>query len=245
MEEKCHMRTNASMNWLRRTVSHIRFPPDRKRAEEELYEHMILRNRDFLEEGMDEKTADEAVVACAGDADEVGRWLGKLHRPVWGYLLLTLRLLIVVCLLAVAVTAIRGGYRQKWEDLRSLTRECHGPALTWREQVAEAKSGDYRFRLRKAAITDSENGETLLIMLDEWHIDPFLSAPRTIPECITVADSLGNEYIPEEVCSASGVFTARWLLRVSELDPAAKWAELRYERYGAAFRLPVALGRDR
>ena len=239
------MRTNASMNWLRRTVSHIRFPPDRKRAEEELYEHMILRNQDFLEEGMDEKAADEAVVACAGDADEVGRWLGKLPRPVWGYLLLTLRFLMVVCLLAVAVTALRGGYRQKWEGLRTLTRECHDPALTWTEQVAEAKSGDYRFRLRKAAITDSENGETLLIVLDAWHLDPFLSPPRTVPESITVADSFGNEYVPEEVCSASGVFTARWLLRVSELEPAAKWAELRYECYGAAFRLPVALGRDR
>lgn len=239
------MRTNASMNWLRRTVSHIRFPPDRKRAEEELYEHMILRNRDFLEEGMDEASADEAVVACAGDADEVGRWLGKLHRPVWGYLLLTLRLLIVVSLLAVAVTALRGGYRQKWEDFRLLTGECSAPALIWTEQVAQAKAGDYRFRLRKAAITDSENGETLLLVLDAWHLDPFLSPPRTVPESVIVVDSLGNEYIPEEIGSASGVFTVRWLLRVADLDPAATWAELRYERYGAAFRLPVALGRDR
>lgn len=239
------MRTNASMNWLRRTVSHIRFPPDRKRAEEELYEHMILRNQDFLEEGMDEKAADEAVVACAGDADEVGRWLGKLHRPVWGYLLLVLRLLILACLIAFTVTALRGGYRQKWNEFRLLTRECSDPSMTWTRQVAEAKQGDYHFRLRKAAITDSENGETLLLVLDAWHLDPFLSAPRTVPESITVADSLGNEYVPEELCSVSGVFAARWLLRVSDFNPAAKWAELRYERYGAAFRLPAALGRDR
>ena len=66
--------------WLRDAVKHVRFPPDRRRVQEELYEHMLSRNLEFLAEGHSEEEADRLACLAMGDPDEVGRALAE-HIP--------------------------------------------------------------------------------------------------------------------------------------------------------------------
>ena len=48
------MRWKEGEYWLRDAVKYIKFPPDRRKVQQELYEHIIARNRDFLNEGCSE-----------------------------------------------------------------------------------------------------------------------------------------------------------------------------------------------
>jgi len=72
--------------WLRDAVKYIKFPPDRRQVRQELYEHMIARNRDFLAEGYSEQEADRLSCEAMGDSAEVGKALAAVHkgRPVEG-----------------------------------------------------------------------------------------------------------------------------------------------------------------
>ncbi len=95
--------------WLRDAVKYVRFPPDRRRVQEELYSHMIARNRDFLEEGYSEEEADRLSTLAMGDPEEVGRALAAVHRPFWGYFVLCLRIALVLALLISAAAVIQKG----------------------------------------------------------------------------------------------------------------------------------------
>ena len=75
------MRWKEGEYWLRDAVKYIKFPPDRRRVQQELYEHMISRNLDFLAKGASEEEADKLVCRAMGDPEEVGKALAEVHKP--------------------------------------------------------------------------------------------------------------------------------------------------------------------
>ena len=79
--------------WLRDAVKHVKFPPDRKRVREELYEHMLSRNLELLAKGCPEDEADKldtykriAAVETAEEereiVDELVDRFGEPPKPV-------------------------------------------------------------------------------------------------------------------------------------------------------------------
>ncbi|MBR4702572.1 MAG: hypothetical protein IKO91_01890 [Oscillospiraceae bacterium] len=229
--------------WLRDAVKYVRFPPDRRRVQEELYSHMIARNRDFLEEGYSEEEADRRSTEAMGDPEEVGRALAAVHRPFWGYFVLSLRIALVLALLISAAAVIQKGSYGGFYTIanyivyRDLYRETASPVA----QDAAAKCGDYRFRLRSAGL--SQGGEHLPdgLILDlrasTW--DPTLGTPRFYYDTLTLEDSTGGKHRAYVLAGRDLIFFSDLLVAAEGFDPASEWAVLSYDVEGRSFRLPL------
>ncbi len=228
--------------WLRDAVKYIRFPPDRRRVQEELYAHMIARNRDFLEEGCSEEEADRLSTLAMGDPEEVGRALAAVHRPFWGYFVLCLRIALVLALLISAAAVIqKGSYGgldtiAGYDRLRERYRDAADPIA----QDAAAKCGDYRFRLRSAGFSqdaDLLTGLILELRASTW--DPTLGTPRFYYDTLTLEDSTGGKHRAYVLVGRDLIFFSDLLVAAEGFDPEAEWAVLCYEVEGRSFRLPL------
>ncbi len=229
--------------WLRDAVKYVRFPPDRRRVQEELYSHMIARNRDFLEEGYSEEEADRRSTEAMGDPEEVGRALAAVHKPFWGYCLLCLRIVLVLSLLISAAAVIQKGSRGGFYTIaryivyRDLYREAASPVA----QDAAARCGDYRFRLRSAGLSrDVEHlpdGLILELRASTW--DPNLGTPFFYSDTLTLEDSAGGKHRAYVLAGRDLIFFSDLLVAAEGFDPSSEWAVLCYEVEGRSFRLPL------
>lgn len=86
-------------NWSHNAASGILFPPDRKRVQQELYDHMTDHREELLLRGVDRDTAEAMTLEAMGDALEIAPLLGEIHRPFPGYLLRFLRVFLLLALL--------------------------------------------------------------------------------------------------------------------------------------------------
>ena len=229
--------------WLRDAVKYVKYPPDRRRVQEELYAHMIARNRDFLEEGYSDAEADRLSTEAMGDPEEVGRALAAVHRPFWGYCLLCLRIVLVLSLLISAAAVIQKGSYGGFQSIAN-----YGKLLEWYRdntdpvaQEAVAKCGDYRFRLRSAGFYpgDEYQPEGLFLELRASTWDPTLGTPRFYHDTLTLEDSSGGKHRAYVLASRDLIFFSDLLVAAEGFDPEAEWAVLSYEVEGRSFRLPL------
>ena len=229
--------------WLRDAVKYIKYPPDRRRVQEELYAHMIARNRDFLEEGYSDAEADRLSTEAMGDPEEVGRALAAVHKPFWGYFVLSLRIVLILALLISVATVIQKGSYGGFYTIanyivyRDLYRDAAAPVA----QDAVAKCGDYRFRLRSAGLSRGvehlPDGLILELRASAW--DPTLGTPRFYYDTLTLEDSNGGRHRAYVFASRDLIFFSDLLVAAEGFDPASEWAVLVYEVEGRSFRLPL------
>ena len=71
--------------WCRRATKKIIYPPDRKAVFEELRQHMDERSDLFLDQGFSEQDSVEKTLSVMGNADDLAKQLGAIHRPFWGF----------------------------------------------------------------------------------------------------------------------------------------------------------------
>ena len=254
------MKTLHSMIWLETAAGHIRFGPDRKAVTAELYEHMISRNRDFLEAGMSEDEADLAACRAMGDADEVGRALAEVHRPFWGRLLRSTRVLAALLALALLLRLFSGGFEELRWKLMSWEKSYWGveyraaaeTAPIWPQQ-AEGRLGDYRVELLEAAwlslpeawlgVQDPLRQPCLALVLHCSSPDPFLG-PANYGGA-RLLDEEGREYPLHLMAGSQHIGGSWWLLVAEGYDPAGQdWAvaEVKLGHYsGRWLQLPVML----
>ena len=237
--------------WLRDAVKHVRFPPDRKRVQEELYEHMISRNLDYLAEGYSDEEADWLVCEAMGDPDEVGKALAEVHKPFWGYFLRALRIVTVIVLILLAVHVIRTHSSYSGNDLSRYTGvrgRYEAYMAGWIPQSSAEKCGDYRFRLLRAGTVLSGEGEKVIpegnhlvleLRASTW--DPGLGTPQLEAQKLTVEDNLGKRYDAFVSISMDWIFFSDIVIVAYDFDPAAEWAVLSYDAGELAFHLPVEL----
>ena len=234
------MNTNRSMAWLREAVGGIKYPPDRRRVEKELYAHVMQRNRDFLKEGCTEREADEKACAAMGDPVEVRRDLAAIHRPFWGYATLILRILVVCIFLLALGYCLLNSQKIAYAFSPLVDGEKYS-VEQWMSQSSVVKCGDYTLRLKKAAwAEEKETGEScLLLELEYAHLDPFLGSPwfSIQPQ---LEDSRGLVFPVHSVNNRELVFTGRYLWKVSA-KPGAVWAILTVAGPDGAERLTVRL----
>jgi hypothetical protein len=257
--------------WLRDAVKYVEFPPDRRRVQEELYEHMISRNLDFLARGASEEEADRLVCEAMGDPEEVGKALAEVHKPFWGYFLRVLRIVMALVLLLCAFQMFlyHGGNSLRYYRSERQLYEAHMEG--WIGQSSAEKCGDYRFRLRRAGVAGPreepwpqarhmDEDSPLLVFGDEEEIhqfippgshlvlelrastwDPLLGNPELDSRGFTVQDSLGNRCGAYVYAVHDWGFFSEMMILTRDFDPAAEWAVLTYDSGDRSFRLPVRL----
>ena len=151
--------------WALRACAHIRFKPDRGPVEEELLAHLEDRAEALCQSGMGLERAEKQALASMGDADEVGRQLAAVHKPLLGYLWLWSRRALVVCI-AVVIWAAFGfservflnddGIYPEWEE--RLTEPDSDPHYQWTTLSPDCtdESDGYTFTVSAAALWYNE-----------------------------------------------------------------------------------------
>ena len=76
--------------YLNNICKEIKYEPAKKSISEELELHMKEIKENYINDGMDEKTAEEKAVHQMGNAEEIGRSLNKIHKPHLDWKLLIL-----------------------------------------------------------------------------------------------------------------------------------------------------------
>ncbi len=237
--------------WLRDAVKYIKFPPDRRRVQDELYEHMISRNLEFLAAGASEEEADALVCRAMGDPEEVGKALAEVHKPFWGYFLRALRIVSAIVLILLAVHILRthsaysGNSLSRYTGVRGMY-EAH--IAGWIRQSSGEKCGDYRFRLLRAGTALVGEGEKVIPVGDHLVLelrasawDPGLGTPWLEQRKLSLEDSLGKKHEAFVSISMDWVFFSDMLIVTYDFDPASEWAVLSYDSGEQSFRLPVKL----
>ncbi len=236
-------------NWLRDAVKYVKFPPDRRRVREELFEHMLSRNLELLAQGRSEAEAARLACEAMGDPEEVGRALAAVHKPFWGYFLRALRILLILVLLAGIVVMLfnwrGGGFR----FFRGVVRGYEAYGAVWIGQDAARRCGDYRFRLHKAAVAGPGIRETiipegeynLVMLLRAATRDPNLGAPDYSSMSLSLEDDRGNRYPAHTLGCRELIFFSDVVVYVPRFDPSAEWAVLILEAGERELRFPVTL----
>ena len=85
--------------WAENAVSRIIFPGDKKRAFQELMDHMEDHRDALMEQGMTEAEATRQVEKAMGDPWTVAKELAEIHQPFWGYFLRATRIIMVLLLI--------------------------------------------------------------------------------------------------------------------------------------------------
>ena len=240
------MKTNDCMAWLREAVGGIKYPPDRRRVEKELYAHVMQRNRDFLKEGCNAHEADKKACAVMGDPAELRRELAAIHRPFWGYAYLLLRILVVGIFLWALVAFL---VHARFGAVNLIPRENTGnySVSRWIPQSEKARCGDYTFRLIRAAYGEVQETGTpcLLLELLASTSDPFLGTPFFPMEPVTLTDSRGEIYTVGYVSQWSLVFNSGFVLSVPGMEEGADWAVLTLPGPDGPVWLTLKLGEGR
>ena len=235
------MKTDRSLSWLRDAVGGIKYKPDRKRVEKELYEHLISRNEDFLAQGVPEREADELVVKAMGDPEETRRLLAEVYKPFWGYVVATLRTLVIIALLWAVFALIAN--RFFFLNISSYAPQEGTVIERTIPQSASVKCGDYRFRVLRASFArDAEGDGELIVELRAFTPDPFLGGPRwSYYHAPALVDSEGNVGRIGVSPTRELVFTTRWMLCFSGVDEDAEWAMLTLPSPEGPQTVPVSL----
>ncbi len=94
--------------WLRAATKDVRFPPDRAAVREELAAHLEDRAADLRRvfPDMTEEEARERAAGEMGDASEIGKALGKIHKPWLGWLWAASKVLLGLALAVLAIQAL-------------------------------------------------------------------------------------------------------------------------------------------
>lgn len=241
------MRWKEGEYWLRDAVKYIKFPPDRRRVQEELYEHMISRNLDFLAQGASEEEADLLVCRAMGDPEEVGKALAEVHKPFWGYFLRALRILlgmVVVLGIVVMLVSWNQWYPVNFSHYRCSLADYEARITEWVGQTAVQRCGDYRFRLRRAAVAgprEGEQGQNLVLELRASTWDPVLGMPDYGVITKSLEDSLGNRFAVYDGTYRDCIFFSDQVLYVPQIDLSAEWAVLILASGDRELRFPVKL----
>jgi len=90
-------------SFLNNVCKEIKYEPAKKSISEELELHIKEVKEDYINDGLDEKTAEEKAVHQMGSAEEIGKSLNKIHRPQLDWKLLILIVVLMVFNLFISI----------------------------------------------------------------------------------------------------------------------------------------------
>ena len=83
-------------DWCHSATCLIAYWPDRKMVIEELYQHILDRQQDFIDQGLEPQEAADRALEAMGDPYAISHDLALLHKPFWGYFLRACKIAFVV-----------------------------------------------------------------------------------------------------------------------------------------------------
>ena len=214
------MLKNELKQWCEVATCRIRFGPDRKKVADELMGHMEDKRDALIAQGLTEDEATAKAMEAMGDAKEIAPQLGAIHRPFWGYLLRSSKIVVIVLLCLSLCTAGKYAKSLKLKETPTLrdfdiyTTESYGgdtgrTLLHLSHPDLSFTSDGSRFVISDAALIKDVRPDgtpfppTLYIRMRQtsvlpWqeHMKYFTSAWVTSGSQFNARDSLGNAYPP-------------------------------------------------
>ena len=201
--------------WCENAVSGIRYHPDRKMVYGELLDHLYDHYDDLVAQGMDSESAQRAALEAMGSAREIAPQLAAIHRPFWGRVLTATRVLLILSLCAVVLSAgfwfkYVMDYSVPYDDYNvdpytDNFYENYDSSQNRRFYIQPqqaVQSDGYTLTLTQAALwdiytTDSQQNtrmrDCLYIQFEVFHPLPWAEEPGAM-DWIWAVDSLGNVY---------------------------------------------------
>ncbi|WDV47611.1 permease prefix domain 1-containing protein [Clostridiaceae bacterium M8S5] len=84
-------------------LSHVKFPSSRKKIQLELESHILDKIDYYVEQGYDEKEAEQMAVKDMGDANSIGKELNKEHNPILGWMCKITMYSIILLLIFIVI----------------------------------------------------------------------------------------------------------------------------------------------
>ena len=217
------MKTPEFARWCALAVEDIKYKPDRNRVYDELYAHLEDRCAAMTEAGVPEREAVKQALAAMGSAAEAAEQLEKIHRPFWGYFLLTARWLLLFAAVLALLTVPRWLRDQDYSSDKGLfsavwfgqdamdNGSLHGERLFYTRPMARDRSDGYFFTLTDAAEwheTGSIEGREIdtlsfYLSVEAFNLRPWAQYSDILREFYAV-DSLGNRYEAMHLCPSGG-----------------------------------------
>ena len=82
--------------FLDNVCNQIKYKPIRENIAEELKNHIEETKENYIQEGLQEKKAEEKAINEMGDAEEIGKSLNKIHRPKFDWKLVLI-IIVLLC----------------------------------------------------------------------------------------------------------------------------------------------------
>lgn len=265
-QEYASIRTIRLRRWCFDATLGIRVSPDKELVAQEIYEHICDRMAGLIATGLDEDSAEQAVMEIMGKPLELNAPLGRLHRPFWT---LALRwshrimvVLMVVTLLCYSIHYLDTTFFRNTivEFDRAAPPALSGTHnLLWQDKTNIAESAEgYRIRAYQTSLwhTASQDGDEKLLLNIQIKITnplPWSERPD-FGAWIWAEDSLGNQYVSggldtpakEPAIQAVQYHTGPtsyildlWIFQYISKD--AQWLDLHYDRDGRDITLRIPL----
>jgi len=259
--------------WCNQAVGKIYYPPDRDAVFQELYQHVDDRSDSFLAQGMTEEEAIEKTLQVMGDAAELRKYLGAIHRPFWGFAYSIAKWLCTTAAILFALafslqtynSIVKQYYTAPSHNITSLFHPYEDTAYGEKQRIFYEEPGtkfhDSGYTVTLSKVSAWVNDNDFFFLLNITNPLPWANRPHFTYR-ITALDSLGNYYTFRQAQNAaenkdtavcgSLYQTAPffWVFdgHLLGCDPEkADWIELRYDWDGRdmVFRIDLTGGADK
>lgn len=187
-------------DWLDRATEKIGFDPDRAAVRRELEDHLQDRQERYAAKGLSPEEAEAASLADMGDPADIAEELGKLHRPLWGYLWTFSKLLLgfALILAIIGVFVSWDGYRLAMENKSGHLYEGYYDFTVVSKQrlPGSVTVGHYTVSASAILLEPAEGGEQLLCLSLRF-------LPHMIWERVNL-DYLRREFFDHGVTNSGG-----------------------------------------
>lgn len=219
--------SNSSFSyWCRVATDQIGYGPDREAVKRELYAHMEDHYDALIAKGLSHVDATHATMDAMGKPEEIAPQLAALHKPFWGYVLRTCRILLVVLLLLGTVpiwkyfTSLDFSMQPFWEydvcSPDSYGGDTGRTLLHISQPDTSFSSDGNTFRVTDAVLyktvyeSTGEPVTRLYFLIEQSSLIPWpvqdnqeLFRSQSVAGWFHATDSLGNEYTGHYNASSS------------------------------------------
>ena len=187
--------------WLELAVKGLYYPPDRRKVSQELRDHFTDRVEDYRAKGHPMQEAYRLAVKSLGDPTETAALLRTVHKPWLGWLLCSVRLLVII-LLVIGIfnfSCVRGFFEQRVSLHRALDRYENPEALTAEAEEAAWRQGSCGREARLGSFTISMDSALICRTCSEANLyrDDKGEALRT-DACLVLRFGALPWYTPDE-----------------------------------------------
>lgn len=229
------MQSSKKDKFLKEVLSYVKFPFDRDNIRAEFKSHIEDKIEYYIEEGYDDKTAEELSINDMGDAKEIGRELNKQHNPLIGWVWVITNVVVVLFALSIICNIILMVTGSMYSDntISSIPRSD----IIYKVHVdKKVKLDDGVFHFKQVAYT--KDG-IMNIFYNYYFSKPWIGGWGS-GDIGEVKDNLGNVYSPGSGASDGGIIIKN-VKKYSDFSKEADMLIIDYDQYNRKYRVEIPL----